>query len=80
MAGALLNENKALCRDIDRIVAVSLQAARRPVFPVKDAVWLLTLRHRLREEEQRELLALISQRCIGMHVPLSVNDFDRLGT
>ena len=74
-----MSENKALCRDIDRMIAVSLQGARRPVFPVGDAMWLLTRRHRLGEEEQPKLLALISQRCIGMHVPLSVNDFDRLG-
>jgi hypothetical protein len=74
-----LSDNLALCRDIDRMIAVSQQAAHRPIFPVKDAASILALRHHLKPEDQHQLLALISQRCIGKHVPLAFNDFERLG-
>ena len=66
MTISLLSGNRALCRDIDRMSAVSQQAAHRPIFPVKPG-------------EPHQLLGLISQQCIGKHVPLAVNDFERLG-
>lgn len=75
----MLCDDLKLCRDIDRMIAVSQQAAHRAIFPVRDAAAILAKRHQLDEGEQRELLALISRRCISKHVPLSFNDFDRLG-
>ena len=74
----MLSNDVTLCRDIDRMIAVSQQAANRPIFPVRDAAAILAERYHV-HDERRELLALISRRCIGKHVPLSFNDLDRLG-
>ena len=79
MTISLLSGNRALCRDIDRMSAVSQQTAHRPIFPVKDAASILALRHQRKPGEPHQLLGLISQQCIGKHVPLAVNDFERLG-
>jgi hypothetical protein len=75
----MLSNDATLCRDIDRMIAVSQQAVNRPIFPVRDAAAILAERYHVHEDERHELLALISRRCIGKHVPLSFNDFDRLG-
>jgi hypothetical protein len=74
----MLSEDRSLCRQIDRMIAVSQRAANRPIFPVRDAAAILARQHQLDESEHRELLALISRRCISKQVPLSYIDFDRV--
>jgi hypothetical protein len=80
MSGALrLSSDAALCQKIDQMIFVSLRNNSRPIFPVQDAAAILMQQHHLAPEQRAELIALISQRCIGKHVPLAFNDHERSG-
>jgi hypothetical protein len=74
-----LRSDANLCGDIDRIISVSQRNDSRPIFPVLDAAAILMQRHRLAPWRSAELVALISQRCVGQNVPLAFSDFERIG-